>query len=198
LLPRWRGAAPIQRAVIAGDEKTGVTIMKIILKLDAGDMLHKEECAITEKDSSGDMYDKLAALGAVGLQKVLAQLESGAVHAEEQDENLVTYAEKLTKSEAELDWTQSAKQMARHVRGLNPWPVAQTLYEGKVLRVWEAEAIESSIKDVPGTVICASKNLDVVTGDGLLRLQKVQLPGGKQLPIQAFLSAHNVNGVKLG
>jgi methionyl-tRNA formyltransferase len=198
LLPRWRGAAPIQRAVIAGDEKTGVTIMKIILKLDAGDMLHKEECAITENDSSGDMYDKLAALGAVGLQKVLVRLESGTVHAEEQDENLVTYAEKLTKSEAELDWTQSAKQLARHVRGLNPWPVAQTLYEGKVLRVWEAEAIESSIKDVPGTVICASKNLDVVTGDGLLRLQKVQLPGGKQLPIQAFLSAQNVNGVKLG
>ena len=103
LLPRWRGAAPIQRAVMAGDEKTGVTIMKIIHKLDAGDMLHKEECPITPQDTSETLYAKLAELGAVGLEKVLAQIESGSLQAEKQDENLVTYAEKLTKTEAELD-----------------------------------------------------------------------------------------------
>jgi methionyl-tRNA formyltransferase len=198
LLPRWRGAAPIQRALMAGDEKTGVTIMRIIHKLDAGDMLHKEEYAITEKDTSGDLYDKLAALGAVGLEKVLIQLESGSVIGEKQDENLVTYAEKLTKVEAELDWTQSAEQLARKVKGLNPWPVAQTLFEDKILRVWQAEAIASDFTADPGTVSCTHKTLDVATGNGLLRLLEVQLPGGKRLPIQAFLSSHHANGVKLG
>ncbi|MEQ1740595.1 MAG: methionyl-tRNA formyltransferase [Methyloglobulus sp.] len=198
LLPRWRGAAPIQRALMAGDEKTGITIMRIIHKLDAGDMLHKEEYAITEKDTSGDLYDKLAALGAAGLEKVLAQLESGTVHAEKQDENLVTYAEKLTKVEADLDWTQSAEQLARKVKGLNPWPVAQTFFEDKILRIWQAEAIASDLKADPGTVSCTNKILDVATGNGLLRLFEVQLPGGKRLSIQAFLSSHHVNGVKLG
>jgi methionyl-tRNA formyltransferase len=198
LLPRWRGAAPIQRAVMAGDEKTGVTIMRIIHKLDAGDMLHKEECGITAQDTSGDLYDRLAELGAVGLEKVLAQLESGTFHAEKQDESLVIYAEKLTKTEAFLDWSQAAEQLARTVRGLNPWPVAQTLYEGQVLRIWQAEAIASDFKADSGTVICTSKTLDVATGDGLLRLHEVQLPGGKRLSIQAFLSAHHPQGVKLG
>lgn len=198
LLPRWRGAAPIQRALMAGDKKTGVTIMRIIHKLDAGDMLHKEECAITAQDTSGDLYDKLAALAAVGLEKVLAQIESGTVQAEIQDESLVTYAEKLSKTEAELDWTQSAEQLDRIVRGLNPWPVAQTRYKGQVLRIWQAETLASDIKADPGTVICTSKTLDVATGDCLLRLHEVQLPGGKRIPIQAFLSAHQAHGVKLG
>lgn len=198
LLPRWRGAAPIQRALMAGDEKTGVTIMRIIHKLDAGDMLHKEEYPITEKDTAGDLYDKLAALGAVGLEKVLAQLESGTVCGEKQDEKLVTYAEKLTKGEAELDWTQSAEQLARKVKGLNPWPVAQTVFEDKILRIWQAEVITSDFNADPGTVSCTNKTLDVASGNGLLRLLEVQLPGGKRLPIQAFLSSHHANGVKLG
>ncbi len=198
LLPRWRGAAPIQRALMAGDERTGVTIMRIIHKLDAGDMLHKEECMITAQDTSGDLYEKLAALGAVGLEKVLAQIESDTVQAEIQDESLVTYAEKLSKTEAELDWTQSAEQLGRIVKGLNPWPVAQTLYKGQVLRIWQAEPMVSDIKTDPGTIICTNKTLDVATKDGLLRLHEVQLPGGKRLPIQAFLSSHHPQGVKLG
>lgn len=198
LLPRWRGAAPIQRALMAGDEKTGVTIMRIIHKLDAGDMLHKEECAITSQDTSGDLYVKLADLGAVGLEKVLAQLESDTVNAEKQDENLVTYAEKLSKTEAELDWKQPAEQLDRIVRGLNPWPVAQTLYKGQILRIWQAEALASDIKADFGTVSCTNKTLDVATGDGLLRLHEIQLPGGKRMPVQAFLSAHHAHGVKLG
>jgi methionyl-tRNA formyltransferase len=198
LLPRWRGAAPIQRALMAGDKKTGITIMRIIHKLDAGDMLHKEECVITENDTAAELYDKLATLGGIGLEKVLQQLESGTLHPEKQDESLVTYAEKLTKSEAALDWTQPAEQLAKNVRGLNPWPVAQTLYEGQVLRIWQAEPITSEIKADPGTVICTGKTLDVITGKGMLRLQEVQLPGGKRLPIQAFLSSHQANEVKLG
>ncbi|MBK8816610.1 MAG: methionyl-tRNA formyltransferase [Methylococcaceae bacterium] len=206
LLPRWRGAAPIQRSLMAGDEKTGVTIMRIIHKLDAGDMLHKEEYAISNRDTSEDLYNTLSELGAVGLAKVINQLESGTLQAEMQDENLVTNAEKLTKSEAELDWTQPADVLDRKIRGLNPWPVAQTLYDDQILRIWRSEPlISDQISDqiydqkyAPGTILCTNKSLDVVTGDGLLRLHEVQLPGGKRLPIQAFLNSHQAQGKKLG
>jgi methionyl-tRNA formyltransferase len=200
LLPRWRGAAPIQRALMAGDEKTGVTIMQIVRKLDAGDMLHKEECLIGETDTASDLHDKLAALGPIGLTKVLAQIEAGTVHPEPQNEALVTYAEKLEKSEAVIDWTQPAADIARKVRGLNAWPVAQTLYQGNVLRIWQAVAVNdgSSGQMEPGSVRCAGKNMDVAAGKGFLRLLEIQLPGGKRMSVQAFLSAHDVNGVKLG
>lgn len=204
LLPRWRGAAPIQRALMAGDEKTGVTIMQIVRKLDAGDMLHKEEYAIGVNDTASDLHDKLAGLGATGLSKVLEQMEAGTVIAEPQDETLVTYAEKLTKSEAIIDWTQPAGAIALKVRGLNAWPVAQTLCLGNVLRIWQAEAIEveadnhTPLRLEPGIVSCHHKHIDVATGKGVLRLHEVQLPGGKRMTAQAFLNAHHVNGVKLG
>ncbi len=198
LLPRWRGAAPIQRALMAGDEKTGVTIMQIVRKLDAGDMLHKEEYVIDANDTASSLHDKLAELGAIGLSKVLAEMEVGTLHAEPQDENLVTYAEKLTKNEATIDWTQSAGSLELKVRGLNAWPVAQTLYQGNVLRIWQAEAIAIETELEPGTVSCPNKNMDVATGKGLLRLHEIQLPGGKRISAQAFLNAHDVNGVKLG
>ena len=198
LLPRWRGAAPIQQALMAGDEKTGVTIMQIVRKLDAGSMLHKEDCVIGVNDTASDLHDKLAELGAIGLNKVLAQMEAGTLHAEPQDESLVTYAEKLTKNEATIDWTQSARTIALKVRGLNAWPVAQTLYQDKVLRIWQAEAIAIDTDLEPGIVTCHNKNIDVTTGKGLLRLHEVQLPGGKRMMAQAFLNAHNLNGVKLG
>ena len=198
LLPRWRGAAPIQRALMAGDEKTGVTIMQIVRKLDAGDMLLKEEYVIADNDSAGDLHDKLAELGAIGLNKVLAQMEAGTLHIEPQDESLVTYAEKLTKSEAIIDWAQPANTIALKVRGLNAWPVAQTLYQNNVLRIWRAEALAIETDLEPGIVISQNKNIDVATGKGLLRLHEVQLPGGKRITAQAFLNAHHVNGVKLG
>ena len=198
LLPRWRGAAPIQRCLMAGDEKTGVTIMKIVRKLDAGDMLHKEEYLIGMNDTASVLHDKLAALGAVGLCKVLTEMEKGPVLAELQDESLVTYAEKLTKAEAEVDWHQSAQDLALKVRGLNAWPVAQTVYQGSVLRIWQAEALECGLDLEPGTISCLNKNIDVATAKGTLRLREVQLPGGKRISAQAFLNAHSVNGVKLG
>ena len=199
LLPRWRGAAPIQRALMAGDEQSGVTIMQIVRKLDAGDMLHKESCAIEPTDTASALHDKLSALGAIGLVKVLAQLEAGTVQPEVQDEALVIYAEKLEKSEAVIDWTQAAADIARKVRGFNAWPVAQTLYQDKVLRIWQAQALnEESTGLQAGVVRCVDKNMDVATGQGWLRLLEVQLPGGKRMPVQAFLSAHDADGVKLG
>ncbi len=198
LLPRWRGAAPIQRSLMAGDEVTGVTIMRIVRKLDAGDMLHKEEYVIQAQDTASDLHDRLAELGAIGLLKVLPDLENGTILAERQDEGLVTYAEKLTKIEAVIDWTEDAKTLALKVRGLNAWPVAQTDYQGNVLRIWQAEAILTETSLEPGVVSLTNKNMDVATGNGFLRLHEVQLPGGKRLSTQAFINAHEVNGVKLG
>ncbi len=198
LLPRWRGAAPIQRSLMAGDEVTGVTIMRIVRKLDAGDMLHKEEYVIQAQDTASDLHDRLAELGAIGLLKVLPDLENGTILAERQDESLVTYAEKLTKIEAIIDWTEDAKTLALKVRGLNAWPVAQTDYQGNVLRIWQAEAILTETSLEPGVVSLTNKNMDVATGNGFLRLHEVQLPGGKRLSTQAFINAHEVNGVKLG
>jgi methionyl-tRNA formyltransferase len=198
LLPRWRGAAPIQRALMAGDPETGVTIMRIALKLDAGDMLHKEIIAIGAEDTAGELHDKLAALGPLGLEKVLRQVEAGMVRAEPQDEALVTYAAKLEKSEAALDWTKPADALDRQVRGLNPWPVAQTLYRGEALRVWRAQPILENTGYESGRVICAHKHLDVATGNGWLRLLEVQLPGGKRITAQAFLNAHDIHGLRLG
>ena len=198
LLPRWRGAAPIQRALMAGDEKTGVTIMKIIRKLDAGDMLHKEELLISDTDTSHDLYLKLADLGAIGLAKVLTQLENGLLKPEIQDESLVTHAEKLDKNEATIDWNASAEAISRKIRGLNPWPVAQTVYQGQVLRIWQAEALNETSNLPAGTVDSTHKKLDVATTQSIVRLLEVQLPNGKRMTAQAFLNAHSVDGVKLG
>ncbi len=198
LLPRWRGAAPIHRAVMAGDEITGVTIMKLVKKLDAGDMLHKESCVIEPYHASSDLHDKLAELGAIGLEKVLIQIEVGSVISEKQDETWVTYAEKVEKSEAILDWNQSAIELDRKIRGFNSWPVAQTLFNGKVMRVWKARLTDDESKLSPGTIVQQGKQMYVVTGEGFIELLEIQLPGGKRIETQAFLNAHDVDGVILG
>ncbi len=198
LLPRWRGAAPIHRAVMAGDKKTGITIMQVIKKLDAGDMLHKEQCAIEPTQTSSDLHDKLAELGAIGLAKVLDQIEHGAVVAEKQDETLMTYAAKLEKSEAVLDWNLSAVELDRKIRGLNSWPVAQTLFDGKVMRIWRAVIHENTNDLSVGKVTKQGKRMLVGTGDGTLDLLEVQLPGGKRMEIHAFLNSHDVEGIQLG
>jgi methionyl-tRNA formyltransferase len=161
-------------------------------------MLHKEELVIGTQDTSSDLHDKLAELGAVGLVKVLTQIENGTLHAEPQDEALVTYAEKLTKTEAVIDWNESAEVIARKVRGLNAWPVAQTTYQGQVLRIWQAEALAETADLPAGVVRCAHKHIDVATGQGMVRLLEVQLPNGKRISAPAFLAAHDVNGVQLG
>lgn len=198
LLPRWRGAAPIHRALLAGDTETGITIMRIVRKLDAGNMLHKEYLPITAEDTSSSLHDKLAELGALGLQKVLAQLVAGMLQEEVQDEALVTYAEKLQKQEADIAWTQTAEQIARQVRGLNAWPVAQTLLHGEVLRIWQARVVAGAVNLPVGTVVYDAKQVLVATAEHWLSLLEVQLPGGKRMPIQAFMQAHKIDGVTLG
>lgn len=196
LLPRWRGAAPIHRAILSGDSITGITIMKVIPKLDAGDMLLKMDYAIKPSDTSSSVHDVLANLGAQGLATVIEQYKNGTVHPEAQDENLVTYAHKLEKSEAFLDWNQSSLELDRKIRGLNAWPVAQTHFQDQILRIWKAEIIHDSPQDLPGTVNPQQNQLDVVTGDGFLRLMEVQLPGGKKISGRDFLNAHSANTIK--
>lgn len=199
LLPRWRGAAPIQRALMAGDAKTGVTIMRIIKKLDAGDMLHKEEYRLNARDTADSVHDRLAELGAIGLAKVLPGIEAGTVEGEPQDERLATYAAKLEKSEAVIDWSQPCERIARQIRGMNSWPVAQTVYRGQILRIWQAEALpEHDAAGLPGQVSVAGANIDVAAGQGRLRLLEVQLPGGRRMAAGAFVNAHRLNGVRLG
>ncbi|NOT83399.1 MAG: methionyl-tRNA formyltransferase [Methylococcaceae bacterium] len=198
LLPRWRGAAPIQRAIMAGDAETGVTIMQIVLKLDAGDMLHKETLKIADTDTASEVHDQLAVLGAKGLPVVLAQIQAGALQPEPQAEALVTYAEKLYKQEATVDWTQPALLLSRQIRGLYGWPVAQTLWQGQVLRIWRAHEVTDEVTAVPGMVRREAHALKVATGAGWLSLDEVQLPGGKRLAIQDFMNAHALGNVRLG
>lgn len=198
LLPRWRGAAPIQRAVIEGDKETGVTIMQIVKKLDAGDMLHKEVYAINPNDTSAIVHDELSKLSAIGLEKVLQQIENGTLHAESQDKNLMTYAAKLTKEEATIDWSESAEKLVRKIHGLNPKPVAQTIYNDLVMKVWNAEVLDETTNLSAGQVRCTTKTLDVASGNGFVRIHELQLPNGKRMSATAFLAAHDVNGATLG
>lgn len=199
LLPRWRGAAPIQRAILSGDEQTGVTIMQMDVGLDTGDMLRKVICPIEDSDTAETLHDKLAVLGASALCETLTMLADGTATPEKQNDADSSYAEKLQKAEAEIDWTQSAQVLSRTVRAFNPWPVAFTRFGDKNLRIWFAQAVDGTTDKAPGTVLAESRaGIDVATGEGVLRLQKLQLPGGKALDAAQFLNAHSLLGVRLG
>ncbi|MCX8048535.1 MAG: methionyl-tRNA formyltransferase [Methylohalobius sp.] len=197
LLPRWRGAAPIQRAILAGDEETGVTIMQMVEKLDAGPILLQKVSPILPNETAGELHDRLAQLGSEALLEALAAIAAGTIEPRLQEESLATYAAKLSREEARLDWMQPAWKLARAVRAFNPWPVAFTYFGDSMLKIWRAEAIERSVAEVPGTIISAKKNLEVATGEGCLRLLEVQLPGGRPITAQAFLNAHPCQGVRL-
>lgn len=199
LLPRWRGAAPIQRAILAGDEETGVTIMQMDKGLDTGDMLRIVRCPIEPTDTAGILHDRLADLGASALLDVLTLIAQGNVQPVSQDDSLACYAEKLQKAEAQIDWQQSAEELSRLVRAFNPWPVAFTGFEEKNLRIWLAEALPMAAEAEPGTVLAESREgIDVATGNGVLRVKQLQIPGGKALSAEQFLNAHSLLGSQLG
>jgi len=190
LHPRWRGAAPIQRALWAGDAETGVTIMKMDVGLDTGDMLYKLACPITAEDTSATLYDKLADLGPQGLIETLQQLADNTATPEVQDEAQVTYAEKLSKEEARIDWSLSAAQLERCIRAFNPWPMSWLMIDEQPVKVWKASVINGNASAEPGTIIDASKNgIQVTTGEGILNLESLQPAGKKAMSAQDLLNS---------
>lgn len=190
LLPRWRGAAPIQRSVWAGDEKTGITIMQMDIGLDTGAMLHKIECAIQPEDTSATLYDKLAQLGPQGLLITLQQLAAGTALAEVQNETQATYAEKLSKEEAKLDWTLSATQLERCIRAFNPWPVSYFIVDEQPIKVWQAQVLPAGEDAEPGTIIHADKHgIQVATADGVLNITQLQPAGKKAMSAADLLNS---------
>jgi len=197
LLPRWRGAAPIQRALLAGDRETGVTIMRMDAGLDTGPMLLKRATPISDRDTSATLHDRLAALGAEALVQALDNLDT--LVAEPQPTEGVTYAAKIRKEEAVIDWARPAREIDRAVRAFNPWPVAETTWAGQQLRIWQATPLARTHDRAPGTVLgCREEGIDVATGEGVLRLERVQLAGRKNVSAREFLNAHRLDGAVFG
>lgn len=199
LLPRWRGAAPIHRALMAGDTETGISIMRMEAGLDTGPVFAQAACPIPPGITGGELHDGLATLGALMLQATLPELMAGRLIPQPQDETLATYAPKLGKTDLELDWKRSALELERQVLAFNPYPVAYTRQGESILRIWRAVAEEEPVTASPGTVLREEPSgIIVATGSGVLRLTEVQLPGGKPLPVAAFLNAHRLVGQRLG
>lgn len=200
LLPRWRGAAPIQRAILAGDCVTGVTIMRMQAGLDTGPMLASCSVEIGVRDNAQTVHDRLAALGAELLADTLPAISAGTAREVVQPAEGVTYAAKILKAEAPIDWRHAAGQISRQVRAFNPWPVAQTQFNGATLRIWDAETVDmhfsSAGRDVSaGTVMAATgEGIDVACGTGVLRILRLQLPGRKPLTAQEFLQGQRLTG----
>ena len=201
ILPKWRGAAPIQRSLEAGDKKTGVTIMQMDKGLDTGDMILTAECEIENTDTSASLYEKLANLGPMALVETLELMAQPNYQADDhniaQDNELATYAKKLDKTEAELNWQLSASELHRKIRAYIPWPVSQFTFtepENKEhkIRVWQASVQEYQGSAIPGTIIKADKEgIEVATTDGSLRLEVIQLPGKKALAVKDILNGRS-------
>lgn len=189
ILPRWRGAAPIQRAIQAGDEASGVTVMQMEAGLDTGPMLLKVTTPISKQDTGGSLHDRLATLGAEAIVKAIDGLASHPLIEERQDDSLATYAHKLTKEEALLNWTQPAEQLANTIRAFNPWPICHTLIQGQTLKVLAAHLV--SQQGPAGKILAITKEgLIVACGEQALCLTQVQLPNSKAMPFAHVYNGH--------
>lgn len=190
LLPRWRGAAPIQRAIWAGDAETGVTIMQMDEGLDTGDMLTKVSCPIDSDETSASLYEKLALQAPDVLVDTINQLVKGELKAEKQDPKFASYAKKLSKSEALIDWSKEADFIERCIRAFNPWPVSYFMLEDKAIKVHQASLLSNESEQPAGTIIAANKKgIQVATGKGIINLEVLQLAGKKALPVQDILNS---------
>lgn len=204
LLPRWRGAAPIQRALLAADPVTGVTIMRMEAGLDTGPMLATRSIDITPLDTSKTLHDRLALLGGVSICEAVDALAAGSAREVPQPLQGVTYAPKIDKAEALIDWHEDAANILRRVRAFNPWPIAETRLDGAQLRIWDAEvpAVGTAIPHAaaaPGTVLDTSVDrIDVACGRGILSIVRLQLAGRKPLPAREFIKARRLAGATLG
>ncbi|MDP5209869.1 methionyl-tRNA formyltransferase [Microbulbifer sp. 2205BS26-8] len=206
LLPRWRGAAPIQRAVEAGDSESGVAIMQMEAGLDTGPVLVERRCVIGEADTGGSLHDRLAGLGGPALLEALAQLNSGSAQPQPQDDSAASYANKISKQEAYLDWQRPAQELQRQIRAFNPFPVCWSTFRddkgAQRLRIYSAEVERSDQNKRPGTIIASDdEGILVACGHQALRLQLLQLPGKKVLPAGEILKGHRQQfapGTQLG
>lgn len=194
LLPRWRGAAPIQRAVLAGDADTGISVMQMDTGLDTGPVHLTRATPIGARETAGQLHDRLATLAADALCAALPGVLAGTSQPRPQDPAVASVAPKILKAEAALDWTEPAAALERRVRAFNPWPVAETRFHGGArLRVFEAEVLNGAPGALPGTIVAAGRaGIDVATGDGVLRLTRVQPPSGRVMDAAAYLAAHSV------
>ncbi len=190
LLPRWRGAAPIQRSIWAGDAETGVTIMQMDVGLDTGAMIRKVTCPIASDETSASLYDKLAGLGPQALVDTLDAMAAGGTAAEPQDDALANYAEKLSKEEARIDWSMDAVAIERCIRAFNPWPISWFDVAGQTVKVWQAEVLPQAHGQAAGTLLKADKQgIEVATGQGVLRLLTLQPPGKKAMSVSDLLNS---------
>ena len=199
LLPKYRGAAPIQWAVLNGEEKTGITTMYMEKGLDTGDMIDKAEVVLDPKETAGSLHDKLMNLGADLLLETLDKLEKGTIVRTKQDDSQSCYAKMLSKEMGRMDFSRSAKELEQWIRGMNPWPSAYTTMNGKTLKIWDADVVSYEGSEEPGTVVKVTKDTIIVAaGEGALALKEIQLAGKKRMPVQAFLLGSSVEtGIRL-
>lgn len=193
LLPKYRGAAPIQWAVINGDKVSGVTIMRMDVGLDTGDMIAKEEVVLDEKETGGSLFDKLSEVGAQLCVRVIPEIEAGTAVYTKQEEAQATHTTMIKKQLGDIDWTKTAKEIECLIRGLNPWPSAYTRLNGKTLKIWDADVVETESGKKAGTVVETQADRFLVqTGAGCLALREVQLEGKKRMAADAFLRGNHV------
>ncbi|MCP4494142.1 MAG: methionyl-tRNA formyltransferase [Gammaproteobacteria bacterium] len=198
LLPRWRGAAPIQRAILSGDAETGITIMQMDKGLDTGDMLAKQAVSIQSGCNAGELHDELKEVGAELLVSVLKSLVEGELEPEVQDHDVATYAAKLSKPEAAIDWHKSAIELHREIRAFAPWPVSFTSLDGQPLRIWRACIVDEQSSELVGCVIKHDKQgIYVKCGEGVVQITELQLPGKNRTTAAQMLNARNLQGHQL-
>ncbi|MFV2060918.1 MAG: methionyl-tRNA formyltransferase [Gammaproteobacteria bacterium] len=192
LLPAWRGAAPIQRAILAGDTQTGITIMQMDKGLDTGDMLNKITCDISPTDTASSLHDKLALLGGPLLLETLTNLQTNNLHPEKQNNDNTLYASKLSKAEAKIDWSKTADEILLQIRAFNSWPVAQATINDQVIRIWQAKKSDVTAEnEKPGTIVAVDKNgIVVACGENAISISNLQRVGSKAMTTSDFLNGH--------
>lgn len=193
LLPAYRGASPIQWAVINGDEKTGITTMMMDVGMDTGDILETAVIALEEKETGGSLFDRLSMMGGELILSTLEKAENGTLIRTPQDHEKATYVKKIPKTLGDIDWTMDAVSIERLIRGLNPWPSAYTHWNGKMLKIWDAQVLGENTEAECGTVLLASgEELKVQTGNGILKINSLQLEGKKRMDTAAFLRGYQI------
>lgn len=200
LLPKYRGAAPIQWSIINEEPVTGVTIMYMDKGMDTGDMLLKKQITITAEDTYGSLHDKMKEVGAMALKEALPAIIAGGKEREKQDDTLATYAPPLQKAMGEIDWHKKNNTIDALVRGLNPWPTAYTYYKGEVMKIWQAEPVQNNSEAKVGTIIQVDKKGIVVqTGEGSLLIKEIQMPNKKRIPVSEYIKGNTLeHGTVLG